>query len=44
MKIGQVGANLFHVDRGMDGRRDMTKLIAAFAISRTRLKGVQEGK
>jgi hypothetical protein len=29
-KIRSVGAELFHVDRQMDGRTDMTKLIVAF--------------
>jgi len=30
MKIGQVGAELFHASRRADGRTDMTKLIVAF--------------
>jgi len=35
MKIRQVGAELFHVDRRTD--RDVTKLTVAFAILRTLL-------
>jgi hypothetical protein len=34
MKIRRVGGEFFHTD----GRTDMTKLIVAFAILRTRLK------
>jgi hypothetical protein len=30
MKIRSLGAELFHVDRRTDGRKDMTKLIVAF--------------
>jgi hypothetical protein len=30
MKLRPVGAEMFHVDRRMDGRTDMTKLIVAF--------------
>jgi hypothetical protein len=33
MKIGQVGAELFHTDGQLDGRTDMTKLIVAFPQS-----------
>ena len=33
-----LGAELFHVDGWMDRRTDMTKLILAIAILRTRLK------
>jgi hypothetical protein len=39
IKIRPVGAELFNADRGTDGLTDMTKLIFAFAILRTRLKG-----
>jgi len=30
MKIRPVGAQVFHADRGAEGRRDLTKLMAAF--------------
>jgi hypothetical protein len=30
MNIHLVGAELFHADRGTDGRTDMTKLVVAF--------------
>jgi hypothetical protein len=42
IEIRPVGAELFHADGGTDGRTDMTKLIVAFAILRTSLKGVED--
>jgi hypothetical protein len=30
MKIFPVGAELFHADKGTDGRTDITKLIVSF--------------
>jgi len=38
MKICPVGAKLFHADRRTDSQPDVTKLIVAFTIMRTRLK------
>ena len=33
MKIRTVGTELFHAEREMDGRTDMTKLVVAFRNS-----------
>jgi len=38
MKIRPVGAEFFHADGRTDRLTDMTKLLVAFAILRTRLK------
>jgi len=39
MKIRPVQAEWFHADRRTDGRPEMTKLVVAFGILRTDLKG-----
>jgi hypothetical protein len=36
MQIRPVGPKVFHADRRMDGRTDMTKLIVPFRILRAR--------
>jgi len=41
MKIHPWGSKLFHVDEQTDGQTDLTKLIFAFTVLRTRLKVVK---